>query len=108
MGKMAVSLVEERVLENLVRLDEPCVCVAEVKEDALVNISFLTIPVNLRLSHLETLLGVCDGWQRLVVNRDEVERFECREFVSRDYRGDRVSYKTDPLDAQRLLILGYR
>jgi hypothetical protein len=105
---VGVALVEERVLEHAVGVGQCLFDVAEAERHRLVDVAGIAVLVDARLRMREAVLGIGIGAQRLVLDVDEVERFEGRQFVARDHGRHRIADEADAIDRQGMLVLAHR
>jgi len=106
--QMRVALVEEGVFEDAVGAGERPLDVAEPQRHGLVDVSGIAVLVDARLRVREAFFGIVERAQRLVLDVDEVERFERGQLVARDHRGDRVADEAYAADRERVLVLAHR
>ena len=106
--EMRVALVEEDVLEDVVRGGERLVDVAELHRDPLVDVAFVAVVVDARLEGRQRLGGIGDRLQRLVDDVEQVERLGGRQLVARDDQRDGIADEAHLVHAERVLVLAHR
>ena len=72
--QVRVALIEERVLEDAIRVGERLLDVAEAERHGLVDVAAIAVLVNPRLVVREAVVGIAERAQRLVLDVDQIER----------------------------------
>ncbi len=103
--QVRVALVEEQVLEHVLRFRQRLVDVAELVGLVAVDVALLAVVVNARLRIGERLLGAGDGRERPVLHFDQPERLACGLLVGRDHRRHRIADEAHASDGERIFVL---
>ncbi len=106
--QMGVALVEEDVLEYVVRFGQCLLDVAELERLIAMDVARLAIVVNARLRMRQPFFWRRDRRQSLVFHFDQSERLGGRLFVFRDHRRHRVADIAHALRRERVLVLRHR
>ena len=106
--QVRIALIEERVFEHVVGARERGVDVAERERHDLVDIPRVTVLVHARVVVRQALQRVGERAQRLILDIDQIEGFERRQFVARDHRRNRVAHEADAVGGERVLVLADR
>ena len=106
--QVRAPLIEEEVLEDVIRLGEPLLDVAERERDLLVDVPLVSVFVDARLRVREAFFRLGEGSERLVLHRDQIERVGRGQLVARDDERDRIADETDGVRTERVLVLADR
>jgi hypothetical protein len=106
--EVRAALVEERVLENAIGSGERLLDVSKLERDGFVNVAAGRGRMNRRLAAREAVEGVGECVERLVLDVDQVERFERRELVARDDRRNGIADEAHTILRERVFILRHR
>src|SRR5229473_5803119 len=104
-GEMRVSLKEKSVLENFICFGKAFFHVAKLQRHEFMNVPFFAVLVNARFGSCESLLGIGDRRQAVIVDVDQVQRLEGSQLFARDDGGDGISDVPHAVDTKSLLIL---
>jgi hypothetical protein len=106
--QVRVALVEEQVLEDVVRIRQRFIDVAELVGLVAVDVAALAVVVDARLGIGEALFGRGDRRQGPVLHVDQLQRLGRGLLVDRDHRGHRVADVAHALARERMLVLRHR
>ena len=106
--QVRAPLIEEEVLEDVIRLGEPLLDVAERERDLLVDVPLVSVFVDTRLRVRKAFFRLGEGSERLVLHRDQIERVGRGQLVARDDERDRIADETDGVRTERVLVLADR
>ena len=107
-GQVRVALVEERVLEDVVRGGERRLDISEAQRHELVDIAGVAVLVDPRRVVGEAVVGVAERAQRLTLDVDQIQRLERGELVARDHGRDRIADEPYAVDGEGVFVLADR
>jgi hypothetical protein len=102
--EVRITLIKKSVFEHVIGVGKGLVDVAESERDNLVDVATVAVLVD-GVGGDQPFFGARNGLQWCVLDVDQIERFERRQFVARDDRRHRVADKPDALDRQGVLVL---
>ena len=103
-GQVRVALIKECVFEYLISVGKGLVDVAESERDNLVDVAAVAVLVD-GVGCDQSFFRARNRLQWCVLDVDQIERFERRQFVACDDRRHRVADEPDALDRQGILVL---